>query len=97
VVSDFHHSNPNSQYFAGKLYVGAVSIDSLARVIDRVVRDTALECSEICRRHADRAPGGLVPVGAAARASDEIRHAFGLEQAARSTEQPASASSQEKR
>ena len=56
----------------------AKGAELVAAEIERVIRDTALECSEICRRHADRAPGGLVPVGAAARASDEIRQAFGL-------------------
>ena len=53
-------------------------LERLADVIDAAVKETALECSEICRRHADRAPGGLVPVGVRARASDEIRFQFGL-------------------
>jgi hypothetical protein len=62
----------------GQAYRFVKGAELVAAEIERAVRDTALECSEICRRHADRAPGGLVPVGAAARASDEIRQAFGL-------------------
>ena len=62
----------------GSVFTSMYVVGKLAEVIERAVRDTALECSEICRRHADRAPGGLVPVGVGARASDEIRHVFGL-------------------
>ena len=64
--------------FQGKPYIGEMEMERIAGLIQTAVRETALECSEICRRHADRAPGGLVPVGVGARASDEIRFQFGL-------------------
>ena len=67
-----------TQYFVDKPYVGTHSIARLAYLIQAAVKETALECSEICRRHANRGPGGLVPVGAGARASDEIRSRYGL-------------------
>src|ERR1035438_2059668 len=62
----------------GQMYAGMKCAELVAAEIEQAVRDTALECSEICRRQADRAPGGLLPVGVGARASDEIRHVFGL-------------------
>jgi hypothetical protein len=62
----------------GQMYALGKGAEFIAGEIEQAVRETALECSEICRRHADRAPGGLVPVGVGARASDEIRHVFGL-------------------
>ena len=36
--------------------------------ITKAVLATARRCAEICREYADRAPGGLIPVGAAAHA-----------------------------
>jgi hypothetical protein len=46
---------------------------------DSVRVETARRCAEICREHADRAPGGIIPVGAAAKACDQIRREFGIQ------------------
>lgn len=68
------------EYFtnSGKPYASVGDVQRVAFLLQQTVHQTALECSEICRRHSDRAPGGLFPVGAAAKASDEIRQQYGL-------------------
>lgn len=71
------------EYFAngGKPYTSVMEFHRVAEMIEKAVKETALHCSQICRQYADRAPGGLVPVGAGANASDEIRRIYGLQDA----------------
>ena len=71
-----------AKYFARDLpYTSQSIISDIADLIDQAVKATALECSEICREKADRAPGDLSPVGVGARAAGTIRLRFGLKDA----------------
>jgi hypothetical protein len=58
-------------------YAGVSRIVAIAALIDQAVKETAFECSEICRRHTDRDMGNSM-VGSAAKASDDIGRLYGL-------------------